>query len=64
VIRLTSRSTKETSRMASNKLVGNMERPTEKSQSFDGHENFTIGIIGLGDMGKMYAMRLSDAGWR
>jgi len=50
--------------MASNKLVGNMERPTEKSQPFDGHENFTIGIIGLGDMGKMYAMRLSDAGWR
>ncbi|KAI9890798.1 MAG: prephenate dehydrogenase (NADP(+)) [Vezdaea aestivalis] len=23
-----------------------------------------IGIIGLGDMGKMYARRLSDAGWR
>ncbi|KAL2012701.1 hypothetical protein VTN00DRAFT_226 [Thermoascus crustaceus] len=24
----------------------------------------TIGIIGMGDMGKMYAQRLSDAGWR
>jgi len=23
-----------------------------------------IGIIGMGDMGKMYARRLSDAGWR
>ncbi|PVH81707.1 Prephenate dehydrogenase [Cadophora sp. DSE1049] len=26
--------------------------------------DFTIGIIGLGDMGKMYARRLSAAGWR
>jgi len=26
--------------------------------------NFTIGLIGLGDMGKMYANRLSAAGWR
>ncbi|RWA10656.1 hypothetical protein EKO27_g4437 [Xylaria grammica] len=26
-------------------------------------ENFIIGIIGMGDMGKMYARRLSDAGW-
>jgi prephenate dehydrogenase (NADP+) len=26
--------------------------------------NFVIGIIGMGDMGKMYARRLSDAGWR
>ncbi|PBP17573.1 prephenate dehydrogenase [Diplocarpon rosae] len=25
---------------------------------------FTIGIIGLGDMGKMYARKLSAAGWR
>lgn len=24
----------------------------------------SIGIIGMGDMGKMYAQRLSDAGWR
>lgn len=27
-------------------------------------DNFIIGIIGMGDMGKMYARRLSDAGWR
>jgi prephenate dehydrogenase (NADP+) len=27
-------------------------------------ENFVVGIIGMGDMGKMYARRLSDAGWR
>jgi len=25
---------------------------------------FVIGIIGMGDMGKMYARRLSNAGWR
>ena len=24
----------------------------------------TIGLIGMGAMGKMYAQRLSDAGWR
>lgn len=27
-------------------------------------EAFTVGIIGMGDMGKMYARRLSAAGWR
>ncbi|KAH9899020.1 prephenate dehydrogenase [Xylariomycetidae sp. FL2044] len=27
-------------------------------------EDFVIGIIGMGDMGKMYARRLSDAGWK
>ncbi|KUI56971.1 putative prephenate dehydrogenase [NADP(+)] [Cytospora mali] len=27
-------------------------------------EGFTVGIIGMGDMGKMYARRLSAAGWR
>lgn len=27
-------------------------------------ENTIIGIIGMGDMGKMYARRISDAGWR
>ncbi|TAQ85066.1 hypothetical protein B7494_g6632 [Chlorociboria aeruginascens] len=26
-------------------------------------EEFTVGLIGMGDMGKMYARRLSDAGW-
>jgi len=30
----------------------------------DNMENFAVGIIGMGDMGKMYARRLSDAGWR
>ncbi|KAI0393115.1 prephenate dehydrogenase [Xylariaceae sp. FL0594] len=29
-----------------------------------GMENFIVGIIGMGDMGKMYARRLSDAGWK
>jgi len=24
----------------------------------------SIGIIGMGDMGKMYARRLSSAGWK
>jgi len=27
-------------------------------------EDFVVGLIGLGDMGKMYARRLGDAGWR
>jgi len=27
-------------------------------------ENISIGIIGMGDMGKMYAQRFSKAGWR
>ncbi|KAI1326635.1 prephenate dehydrogenase [Xylariaceae sp. FL0255] len=27
-------------------------------------QNFIVGIIGMGDMGKMYARRLSDAGWK
>jgi len=27
-------------------------------------EDFTVGLIGMGDMGKMYARRLSAAGWR
>ena len=29
-----------------------------------GMENFVVGIIGMGDMGKMYARHLSRAGWR
>ncbi|KAI1739926.1 prephenate dehydrogenase [Xylaria scruposa] len=29
-----------------------------------GMEDFIVGIIGMGDMGKMYARRLSDAGWK
>lgn len=27
-------------------------------------EQPTIGLIGMGEMGKMYAKRLSDAGWK
>lgn len=27
-------------------------------------DGFTVGIIGMGDMGKMYAKRLSATGWR
>lgn len=27
-------------------------------------EGFVVGIIGMGDMGKMYATRISDAGWK
>ncbi|KAI1393341.1 prephenate dehydrogenase [Hypoxylon trugodes] len=29
-----------------------------------GMEEFVVGIIGMGDMGKMYARRLSDTGWK
>ena len=29
-----------------------------------GMEGFIVGLIGMGDMGKMYARRLSAAGWR
>ena len=39
----------------------------EKMASIEVHgimDSFVVGIIGMGDMGKMYARRLSDAGWR
>ena len=26
-------------------------------------EGFTVGIIGMGDMGRLYAQRISQAGW-
>lgn len=29
-----------------------------------GMENFVVGLIGMGDMGRMYADRLTAAGWR
>jgi prephenate dehydrogenase (NADP+) len=32
--------------------------PLEQAQA-----KFSIGIIGMGDMGRMYARRLSEAGW-
>ena len=27
-------------------------------------KGFTVGLIGMGDMGRMYAIRLGEAGWR
>ncbi len=30
----------------------------------EGMENFVVGLIGMGDMGKLYADRISAAGWR
>jgi prephenate dehydrogenase (NADP+) len=27
-------------------------------------EDITVGIIGMGDMGKMYTRKLSEAGWK
>lgn len=30
----------------------------------EGMENFVVGLIGMGDMGKLYAEKLSEAGWR
>lgn len=35
--------------------------PSKMQGTMDG---FVVGIIGMGDMGKMYARRLSEAGWR
>lgn len=29
-----------------------------------GMEDFVVGLIGMGDMGKMYAERLSAVGWK
>jgi prephenate dehydrogenase (NADP+) len=29
-----------------------------------GMDNFVVGLIGMGDMGRMYAERLAAAGWR
>ncbi|KAL2017149.1 hypothetical protein VTK56DRAFT_2571 [Thermocarpiscus australiensis] len=34
------------------------------ASAFPGSEDFVVGLIGMGDMGKMYARRLSAAGWR
>lgn len=30
----------------------------------DAMKDFVVGLIGMGDMGKMYADRLAAAGWR
>ncbi|KAK3322240.1 hypothetical protein B0H66DRAFT_574535 [Apodospora peruviana] len=37
---------------------------TSRSSTFTIDPNFVVGLIGMGDMGKMYARRLSAAGWR
>ncbi|KAK4174013.1 hypothetical protein QBC36DRAFT_334611 [Triangularia setosa] len=34
------------------------------ASEFAWSKDFTIGLIGMGDMGKMYARRLANAGWR
>lgn len=41
-----------------------MASSNQDSHPVPGMEDFVVGIIGLGDMGKMYAKRLSAAGWR
>ena len=41
-----------------------MASPTTEFTIPAGMENFVVGLIGMGDMGKMYAERLSAAGWR
>ena len=38
-----------------------MTKPVESRAKM---EHISVGIIGMGDMGKMYARRISDAGWR
>ncbi|KAK0630570.1 hypothetical protein B0T17DRAFT_528728 [Bombardia bombarda] len=37
---------------------------SSESKSPEMDPNFVVGLIGMGDMGKMYARRLSAAGWR
>ncbi|KAK4232079.1 hypothetical protein QBC38DRAFT_464312 [Podospora fimiseda] len=34
------------------------------ASEFEWSKDFVVGLIGMGDMGKMYARRLSNAGWR
>lgn len=41
-----------------------MAASSQTAQVPEGMEGFTVGIIGMGDMGKMYARRLAAAGWR
>lgn len=35
-----------------------------QEQNFTMEDGKSVGIIGMGDMGKMYARRLSSAGWK
>lgn len=43
-----------------------MEEHSVKENKMKEHETkeTVVGIIGMGDMGKMYARQISDAGWR
>lgn len=36
----------------------------ERATTIAMEDGKSIGIIGMGDMGKMYARRLSNAGWK
>jgi hypothetical protein len=57
--------------LASSDLICNQQSVSQWSEkiasamaTFPGAADFVIGLIGMGDMGKMYARRLSSAGWR
>lgn len=41
-----------------------MAAATKSDAIPEGMEGFVVGLIGMGDMGKLYAERLSAAGWR
>ncbi|KAK7213329.1 hypothetical protein V2G26_020507 [Clonostachys chloroleuca] len=41
-----------------------MTAATKSDAIPEGMEGFVVGLIGMGDMGKLYAERLSAAGWR
>ena len=47
-----------------NILGFNLLRSLSKQSSHFTMENTVIGIIGMGGMGKMYARRISSAGWK
>jgi prephenate dehydrogenase (NADP+) len=51
---------------AVNWLVARLSAEMASSESAvpKGMDNFTVGLIGMGDMGRMYAEKLSAAGWR
>jgi hypothetical protein len=50
--------------VSSSLSVSGQEKTASAMATFTGAEDFVIGLIGMGDMGKMYARRLSSAGWR
>jgi prephenate dehydrogenase (NADP+) len=41
-----------------------MAAPPSENFVPEGMENFIVGLIGMGDMGRLYADRLTAAGWR